>query len=172
MYDILPDTCWSCMPAIDDSYWIYFRLFWGEFCLANFSPNFYSKFQFGRYISFIGKLAISASFGMWYLIIVEVFAVEVSMQLLGFSQILGRAGPIAAPFIIKLRIHIPRGNSMIFTFHVPLATSLPFMVTCKNSNNWEVFACRSKTDILSFAIWLKIGLISPCNFSISLYFSA
>ena len=36
-------------------------------------------------------------------IIVEVFAVEVSMQLLGFSQILGRAGPIAAPFIIKLR---------------------------------------------------------------------
>ena len=43
---------------------------------------------------------------MWYLIIVEVFAVEVSMQLLGLSQILGRAGPIAAPFIIKLGIYI------------------------------------------------------------------
>ena len=50
-----------------------------------------------------GKLAISASFGMWYLIIVEVFAIEVSMQLLGFSQILGRADPIAAPFIFKSR---------------------------------------------------------------------
>ena len=66
-------------------------------------PNSLIQFQIGRYISFVGKLAISASFGMWYLIIVEVFAVEVSMQLLGFSQILGRAGPIAAPFIIKSR---------------------------------------------------------------------
>ena len=63
----------------------------------------YFNFQIGRYISFVGKLAISASFGMWYLIIVEVFAIEVSMQLLGFSQILGRADPIAAPFIIKAR---------------------------------------------------------------------
>ena len=56
----------------------------------------------GRYISFGGKLAISASFGLWYLIIAEVFAVEVSMKLLGLVQLMGRFGIMLAPFILQL----------------------------------------------------------------------
>ena len=96
---------------------------YAEVIYCEIRPSWSENFQFGRYISFIGKLAISASFGMWYLIIVEVFAVEVSMQLLGLSQILGRAGPIAAPFIIKLGIIELSSSKFIqnpVLFNIPL----------------------------------------------------
>lgn len=57
----------------------------------------------GRMLSFLGKMCISASFGLGYLIMAEVFPTEVASTCLGFIILFSRVGPVITPFLVQVR---------------------------------------------------------------------
>ena len=56
----------------------------------------------GRLLCFVGKMCISASYGLVYLIMTEVFATEVTATCVGLITLFSRLGPIVTPFLVKV----------------------------------------------------------------------
>ena len=57
-------------------------------------------------LAFLGKLAITVSFGIVYVLTAEIFPTEVRTTGLGSSSCVARAGAMAAPWIALLGIFI------------------------------------------------------------------
>jgi len=60
-------------------------------------------FETAKWLSFLGKFAISGSFCVLYVFAAELFPTEVRSIGIGFGSMVGRVGGIVAPFIILLQ---------------------------------------------------------------------
>jgi hypothetical protein len=60
-------------------------------------------FEMAKWLSFIGKFAISGSFCIVYIFAAELFPTEVRCIGIGFCVMLGRTGGVLTPFIILLQ---------------------------------------------------------------------
>ena len=61
--------------------------------------------QVAKWLSFLGKFAISGSFCVLYVFAAELFPTEVRSIGIGFGSMIGRIGGFLAPFIILLQEH-------------------------------------------------------------------
>ena len=62
-----------------------------------------TRVMIGRLLSFVGKMCISASFGLVYLIMTEVFPTEATSTCVGFITLFSRVGPIITPFLVQVK---------------------------------------------------------------------